>query len=97
MSDDGVFKNREAVERELNLPGLVSYSFIGDAAPEYHAKLVATIESVVEPDKIRRRSARPSRSGNYVAYRFEIFHEVFEHVEAIYARVGKLDGTRFVL
>lgn len=94
---DSVFRDPEAVKREMNLPAVISYSFIGDADPAYHARLVALVEEVVGVDRIRRRSVRPSRGGKYSAYKFDVFHDRFEDVEALYARVGKLPGTKFVV
>ena len=95
--NDSVFRDPDAVEREMNLPAVVPYSFIGEASPDYEASVVSIIETVVGEDKIRKRSTQPSGSGKYVAYRFEVFHERFEDVEDIYARVAKLPGTKFAV
>ena len=92
-----VFRNPEAVEKEMRLPAVVSYSFVGDASPSYHARLVSAVEEVVGAGSVRRQSTRASKGGKYAAYHFDVFHVSFEEVEALYKRVGELDGTRFVL
>lgn len=94
---DSVFKDPEAVEREMRLPAVVCYSFVGDSSPSYHARLVSTVEDVVGVGSVRHQSSRPSRGGKYAAYKFEVFHVTFDEVEALYRRVCQLDGTRFVL
>ena len=95
--EHSVFKNPEAVEREMRLPAVVSYSFVGDSSPSYHARLVSTVEDVVGAGSVRRQTSRPSKSGKYAAYHFDVFHATFDEVEALYRRVCELDGTRFVL
>jgi putative lipoic acid-binding regulatory protein len=92
-----VFKNPDAVEREMRLPAVVSYSFVGDSSPSYHARLVSTVEGVVGVGSVRRQSSRPSKSGKYAAYHFDVFHATFDEVEALYRSVCDLEGTRFVL
>ena len=92
-----VFKNPEAVEREMRLPAVASYSFVGDSSPSYHARLVSTVEDVVGAASVRRQSTRPSKGGKYAAYHFEVFHATFDEVEALYRRVCDLEGTRLVL
>lgn len=81
----------------MALPGEVSYSFVGDPSPEYHARVEEIIVRIVGEDNIRRRTFRSSTQGHYTAYRFEVFHMAFEEVEAIYREVGALPGTKFVL
>ncbi len=92
-----VFKNPEAVEKEMRLPAVVSYSFVGDSSPSYHARLVSTVEDVVGVGSVRRQTSRISRGGKYAAYKFDVFHATFDEVEALYRRVCDLEGTRFVL
>ncbi len=92
-----IFNDPDAVERGMNLPAVVSYSFIGEATPAYHARLTAVIEAVAGEGSIRRHRTRPSRGGKFTAYKFDIFHDCFEDVESIYSRVKDLPGTRFVI
>ncbi len=81
----------------MDLPGKVSYSFVGDSSPEYHAKLEEIVVRVAGEENVHRRAFRESSGGVYTAYRFVIFHTDFEEVEALYREVGRLPGTRFVL
>ncbi len=92
-----VFKNRELVKEQMALPGEVSYSFIGVSAPEYHARVEAIIVETVGEENVRHRECKPSRKGDYVSYRFKIFHMEFEEVESLYRKIGKLKGTRFMV
>jgi oligopeptidase A len=92
-----VFQNPEAVREELKLPSMVFYSFVGDSSEPYRATLDAIIVRIVGEKNIRRRAEQKSSGGKYTAYRFDVFHESFEDVEAIYREVGALAGTRFVL
>lgn len=94
---DSVFKNPEAVKQQLDLPAIINYSFVGDSSPEYHARVVATIEKIVGPENIRRRDLRPSSKGNYTAYKFEVYQEKFEEMEELYRLIGALEGTKFLL
>lgn len=92
-----VFKNRERVKEQLDLPGEYSYSFVGEADPEYHAKVEEIVVRVVGENNIRHRSFRSSSGGKYMAYKFEVFHMAFTEVEQVYEEVGGLDGTRFLI
>ena len=94
---DSVFKDPERVRRQMDLPGVVSYSFVGESTPEYHAKLEEIVVRVAGDDNIHHRTFRESSKGAYTAYRFEIFHTEFEEIEALYREVAALPGTRFVL
>lgn len=96
MPDD-VFKDREAVKKQMDLPGVVHYSFVGDSSPEYHAKVEEIITRLAGEDNIRHRSFRASRKGTYTAYKFEIFHMAFEEMEQVYREVCDLPGTKFVV
>ncbi|MCK6546738.1 DUF493 family protein [Myxococcota bacterium] len=91
------FQNPEAVERQLELPAIVPYSFVGDSSATYQATLEGILLRIVGAPNIRARRTQLSSGGKYTAYRFEVFHERFEDVEAIYREVGALPGTRFVL
>lgn len=92
-----VFKNREMVEKQVNLPGEYHYSFVGDSSPEYHAKLNEIVERLAGPQNVRRRTFRKSAKGNYTAYKFDVFHQELAEVEEVYREVGVLEGTRFLL
>ncbi len=92
-----VFENPEVVEKQLELPNIVFYSFVGTTSDEYRSSLEGIIAKVVGEANIRSRTAKPSSGGKYTAYRFDVFHERFEDVEQIYREVGALPGTRFVL
>lgn len=92
-----VFENREFMREHFDLPGVVSYRFIGDSSPRYHAHLEEAITAVVDAAHIRSVSFRGSSGGNYTSYRYEIYHESFEDVEEVYRRVSKVEGTRFVI
>lgn len=94
---DGVFRDRDRVKEQMDLPGEVSYSFIGDPTPQYHAQLEQIIVRIVGENNIRRRSFRESGKGNYTAYKYDVFHMEFEEVEELYAEVIKLEGTKFVI
>jgi len=94
---DSVFKDPEQVRKNMDLPGVVSYSFIGASTPEYHAKLEEIIVRIAAEDNVQSRSFRESAAGAYTAYRYEVFHTDFQDVEAIYREVKDLPGTRFVL
>lgn len=96
MPDD-VFRNRERVKEQMDLPGEVSYSFIGESTPRYHAQLEEIVVRIAGEENIRRRTFRSSSRGNYTAYKFEVFHMSFEEVESLYREVMGLEGTRFVL
>ena len=91
------FRNPSAVKQSLKLPAVVSYSFVGDATPEYHARVEEIVGRIAGEKNIRKRSTRESARGRYTAYRFEVFHDTFDDVEAIYTEVGALAGTRFVV
>jgi oligopeptidase A len=92
-----VFQNPDAVREHLQLPAVVFYSFVGDSSERYQRTLETIIERIVGAKNVRGRTTRPSSQGKYTAYRFEVFHENFDDVEAIYREVGALPGTRFVL
>jgi oligopeptidase A len=92
-----VFNNPDAVREQLQLPAVVFYSFVGESSDRYHQRLDEIIQRIVGEENIRGRTRHPSAKGKYTAYRFEIFHERFDDVEAIYREVGALPGTRFVL
>ncbi len=94
---DSVFRDPEAVEREMNLPAVVPYSFVGDASPGYHARLMSLVEELVGAENVRYQTVRGRAGGKWAAYRFEVWHETFDEVEALYASVMALPGTRFVL
>lgn len=94
---DSVFRDPEAVERELRLPAVVPYSFVGDASPGYHARLMSLVEGLVGVENVRYQTVRARAGGKWAAYRFEVWHERFSEVEALYAGVMALPGTRFVL
>ena len=96
MPDD-VFKNRELVKNQMDLPGVVNYSFVGDSSTEYHAKVEEIMVRIVGEDNIRRRTFRESSKGSYTAYKFEVFHMNFEEVEGVYREVCALPGTKFVV
>lgn len=96
MSND-VFKNRKAVEQQMELPGTVDYSFVGESSPEYHAKVEEILIRVAGEENIRRRSFRESSKGVYTAYKFNVFHMEFHEVEDIYREVCALPGTKFVV
>jgi putative lipoic acid-binding regulatory protein len=85
------------VKEQLQLPAVVFYSFVGDSSDGYHQRLDAIIARIVGEENIRTRTKHASAKGTYTAYRFEVFHERFDDVEAIYREVGALPGTRFVL
>lgn len=95
--DDSVFKDPERVRKQMDLPGVVSYSFVGESTPEYHARLEEVVVRIAGDANIHHRTYRESSRGAYTAYRFDIFHTEFEEVEALYREVGRLPGTRFVL
>lgn len=94
---DSVFKNPEAVKEQLNLPTVIGYSFIGPSSPKYHAQIEEIVTRVAGDKNIRKRTFRESAKGNYTAYKFEIYHDHFEDVEAIYREVGALPGTKFLV
>ncbi len=94
---DEVFRDREMVKKQMDLPGEVSYSFIGVSTPEYHARLEQIVVRTVGEENVRHRSFRASGGGNYTAYRYELFHLAFEEVEQLYRDVMALPGTKFVL
>ncbi len=94
---ESVFDNPEAVREQLNLPAVIKYSFVGDSSPEYHAKLEEIVVRIAGDPNIRKRSFKESREGRYTAYRFEIYHDAFEDVEALYRAVSGLKGTKFVI
>ena len=96
MSND-VFRYRDLVAEQMDLPGEVGYSFVGPSTPEYHAKLEEIMIRNAGEENIRRRTHRASGKGTYTAYRFDVFHMALEEVEAIYREVTKLEGTRFVI
>jgi putative lipoic acid-binding regulatory protein len=91
------FQNPDVVQQQLDLPAVVPYSFVGDSSATYQATLEAILLRVVGAANIRTRRTQLSSGGKYTAYRFEVFHDRFEDVEAIYREVGALPGTRFVL
>lgn len=91
------FRNPAAVKESLNLPTVVAYSFVGDSSPEYHARVEEIIGRLAGDANIRKRSTRESSRGRYTAYRFEVYHDTFDTIEAIYAEVGALAGTRFLV
>lgn len=91
------FRNPSAVKESLGLPAVVSYSFVGDSSPQYHARVEEIIVRIAGDANIRKRSTRESARGRYTAYRFEVFHDTFDDVEAIYTEVGALAGTRFLV
>lgn len=92
-----MFENREVVEKQLDLPNVVYYSFVGTTSDEYRSSVEAIISKVAGAANIRGRTAHPSSGGKYTAYRFDVFHVRFEDVEQVYREVGALPGTRFVL
>ncbi|CAN5447341.1 hypothetical protein BH09SUM1_BH09SUM1_05930 [soil metagenome] len=94
---DSVFKDPENVRKQLNLPSVVSYSFIGDSTPEYHAKLDEIMTRIALDANIQSRGFKESRAGKYTAYRYEVFHADFADIEAIYREVMALPGTKFVV
>jgi putative lipoic acid-binding regulatory protein len=96
-AERSVFQNPEAVREELKLPSMVFYSFVGDSSEPYRTRLDAIMVRIVGEKNIRKRAVQMSSGGKYTAYRFDVFHERFEDVEAIYREVGALAGTRFVL
>lgn len=96
MADD-IFKDRERVKSQMELPAEVEYSFVGVSSPEYHARVEEIIVRVVGEDNIRRRHYRESSGGKYTAYKFRVFNMAFEEVEEIYREIGKLEGTKFVI
>ncbi|MEQ8818838.1 MAG: DUF493 domain-containing protein [Sumerlaeia bacterium] len=91
------FNHPQQVKENLDLPTVVKYSFVGLSSPTYHARLEGILTRIAGEDNIRGRSYKQSSKGNYTAYRFEVFHDTFEDVEAIYREVGALPGTRFVV
>jgi len=92
-----VFRNPDAVREQLALPAVIAYSFIGLPTPEYHARLEAIVVRIAGETNVRKRSFNPSSGGKYTAYRFEVYHDDFEAVEAIYREVRGLEGTKFVV
>lgn len=92
-----VFNDPESVKDQLNLPAVVKYSFVGPSTPEYHAKVEEIIVRVVGEQHIRSRQMKESSGGKYTAYRFEVYHDLFEDVESVYEQVAALEGTRFVI
>lgn len=92
-----VFENREFMREQFDLPGVVSYRFIGEASPRYHAHLEEAITSVVTHESIQRVTFKESREGRYTSYQYEIYHEVFEDVEEVYRKVSAVEGTKFVI
>lgn len=94
---DSVFRDPEAVKQALKLPAVINYSFIGDPSPAYHARLEQAILEIVADDHIQSRRTHPSRTGKFVAYKYDIFHECYEDVEAVYRAVSTIPGTRCVL
>jgi putative lipoic acid-binding regulatory protein len=91
------FTNREVVRQQMNLPDVVFYSFVGEPTAQYRERIEGIITRIAGATNVRSRKQQPSSGGKYVAYRFEVFHERFEDVEAIYREVGALPGTRYVL
>lgn len=94
---DSVFKNPEAVRRQMNLPAIVKYRFVGIASPRFHAQLEEIVTRVVGEANIRNRSNRPSAKGRYVSYIYDVYHDSFEDIETIYREVGSLEDARFVI
>lgn len=92
-----VFNDPERVKEQLNLPAVFRYSFVGASSPEYHARIEEIVGRIAGEKNIRKRSYRKSAAGTYTAYRFEVYHDDFEDIEAIYREVGALAGTKFVL
>jgi putative lipoic acid-binding regulatory protein len=101
MSDDffppSVFKNPERMREQLNLPTVIRYSFVGLSTPEYHARLEALVVRVAGEHNIRKRRFRESSTGRFTAYKYDVYHDEFATVEALYREVIALEGTRFVL
>ncbi|MBI5154779.1 DUF493 domain-containing protein [Candidatus Poribacteria bacterium] len=97
MDHHSMFKDPETVKRQLKLPAVIAYSFVGDSTPEYHARLEEIVLRIVGESNIRKRTIRESSAGNYTAYRFEVFHDEFSDVESIYREVSALQGTRFMI
>lgn len=97
MVSDSVFKDPENVKKNMDLPGVVPYSFVGESSPEYHAKLEEIVVRVAGEENVHRRSFRESSSGTYTAYKYDVFHTDFEDVESIYREVKELVGTKFLL
>lgn len=81
----------------FNLPDVVFYSFLGDPSEAYRAAVEAIVARIAGDENIRGRSVTASAGGKYKAYRFEVFHEAIEEVDAIHREVGALLGTRMVL
>lgn len=92
-----VFEDRDFMRRQFDLPGVVSYRFIGDSSSRYHAHLEEAITSVVALESIQRVTFKESRGGKYTSYQYEIYHEVFEDIEEVYRRVSAVEGTKFVI
>ncbi len=92
-----IFKDPEAVRAQLDLPTVVKYSFVGVSSPEYHAKLEEIVLRIAGEPNIRKRSFKESREGRYTAYRFDVYHDAFGDIEAIYRAVRDLAGTKFVI
>lgn len=91
-----VFKDREAVRAEMKLPATLNHSFVG-AGDDFEARLEATILKHVDASRIRAREQRPSRNGRFIAYKYRVYYEAFEEVEAVYAAVSALEGIKFVI
>lgn len=92
-----VFNDPEMVKRQLGLPAIVSYSFVGENNPRYHALVEEILVRIAGNENIRKRGFRESSKGKYTAYRYDVYHDDFQDIEAIYREVGELEGTRFVI
>ncbi len=94
---ESMFRNPKLVKEQLDLPAVINYSFVGLSSPHYHAKLEAIIVRIAGETNIRKRTFKESSGGRYTAYRYAVYHDVFDDVEAIYAEVAELAGTKFVI
>jgi putative lipoic acid-binding regulatory protein len=95
--DRPMFKNPQAVREQLKLPAVLSHSFVGLADPSYHARLEEVVVRLVGESNIRQRSFRNSAQGRYTAYRYDVYHDDFDVLEALYRAVSDLDGTKFIV
>lgn len=97
LSPRSVFENPERFREHLKLPNVLRYSFVGSSAPEYHARLEEIVVRIAGERNIRKRTFRASANGRYTAYKYDVYHDDFPAIEALYREVIALEGTRFVL
>jgi putative lipoic acid-binding regulatory protein len=97
FSAKSVFENPERFREQLRLPNVLRYSFVGASSPEYHARLEEIVVRIAGEQNIRKRTFRASSGGRYTAYKYDVYHDDFPAIEALYREVIALEGTRFVI